>query len=323
MSNKKTYISNPEELSINRLFEVLEILALIESSGKYYKKQNVADSISSLEIENILSTLYENEADWKRRIKTAKKIYNSNAKYSKIDGTKKGSSFTFAKEKTLKDEPIYQALFIIGLSGLVLNNFLNLDFLNQFFQQKHPLSFLLFIQNAIRNKIILSFSYKSDRTKTISLISNIVPVQLTFRDGHWILIVLNIDKNYFVQYLIHCIESCEFYKLDEDDRPFIFKKPILFNIKEFYQNSFGISALRDREVFAIDIWVSTEDKQKIQKRRREGKWTKSTDYYIWTIKTQDPNEVFDYIFKWNGKIKILGPEKIKKLFQSKLKNFLS
>ena len=323
MSNKKTYISNPEELSINRLFEVLEILALIESSGKYYKKQNVADSISSLEIENILSTLYENEADWKRRIKTAKKIYNSNAKYSKIDGSRKGSSFIFAKEKTLKEEPIYQALFIIALSGLVLNDFLNLDFLNQFFQQEFPLSFLLFIQNAIRNKIILSFSYKSDRTKTISLISNIVPVQLTFRDGHWILIVLNIDKNYFVQYLIHCIESCEFYKLDEDDRPLRFKKPILFNINEFYKDSFGISALRDREVFAIDIWVSTEDKQKIQKRRREGKWTKSTDHYIWTIKTQDPNEVFDYIFKWNGKIKILGPEKIKKLFQSKLKNFLS
>ena len=323
MSKKNTYISNPEELSINRLFEVLEILALIESSGKYYKKQNVADSISSLEIENILSTLYENELDWKRRIKTAKKIYNSNAKYSKTDGTKRGSSFIFTKEKTIKDEPIYQALFIIGLSGLVLNNYLNLNFLNQFFQQKYPLSFLLFIQNAIKNKIILSFSYKSDRSKIVSNISNIVPVQLTFRDGHWILIVLNIDKKYFVQYLIHCIESCEFYKLDEDDRPFIFKKPILFNIKEFYQNSFGISALRDREVFAIDIWVSTEDKQKIQKRRREGKWTKSTDYYIWTIKTQDPIEVFDYIFKWNGKIKILGPEKIKKLFQSKLKNFLS
>ena len=79
MSKKKTYISNPEELSISRLFEVLEILALIESSGKYYTKQNTANFISSLEIENILSRLYENEADWKRRIKTAKKIYNSNA----------------------------------------------------------------------------------------------------------------------------------------------------------------------------------------------------------------------------------------------------
>ena len=285
MSKKKTYISNPEELSISRLFEVLEILALIESSGKYYTKQNTANFISSLEIENILSRLYENEADWKRRIKTAKKIYNSNAKYSKIDGSRKGSSFNFTKDKTLKDEPIYRALFIIALSGLVLNNFLNLDFLNQFFQQEYPLSFLLFIQNSIKNKIILSFSYKSDRTKTVSLITKIVPVQLTFRDGHWILIVFNVEKEYFVQYLIHCIESCDFYKLDENSSPLSFKKPIPFNIKEFYQN-------------------------------------KSTDYYIWTIKTQDPNEVFDYIFKWNGKIKILAPENIKKLFLTKLKNFL-
>ena len=143
MSKKKTYISNPEELSISRLFEVLEILALIESSGKYYTKQNTANFISSLEIENILSRLYENEADWKRIIKTAKKIYNSNAKYSKIDGSRKGSSFNFTKDKTLKDEPIYRALFIIALSGLVLNNFLNLDFLNQFFQQEYPFYFLL------------------------------------------------------------------------------------------------------------------------------------------------------------------------------------
>lgn len=75
MKKKITYLSNPEDLSINKLFEVIEILGLFESSGKYFRtKSKVSDSISSLEIENILFELYEKDTDWDRRIKTAKNI---------------------------------------------------------------------------------------------------------------------------------------------------------------------------------------------------------------------------------------------------------
>ena len=323
MKKKITYLSNPEDLSINKLFEVIEILGLFESSGKYFRtKSKVSDSISSLEIENILFELYEKDTDWDRRIKTAKKIYNSKAKFSKVEGNKKGSFINIAKGKELKEEPIYHALFIIGLSSLVLNNSLNLDFLNQFFQQEFPLSFLLFLYHSIKNKTILTLSYKSDRVETISYIKKVVPVKITYRDGHWILIGFSVDNNYFVQYMIHSIKSCNYYELDKDNQPTTYKKQISFNIKEFYQNSFGLSVLRDKDVYTIDILVPFEDKHKIQKRRSEGEWIKNTDNYIWKVKTQDPNEVFDYIFRWNGKLKILSPESMKQLFQNKIRNFL-
>ncbi|MCB1176240.1 MAG: WYL domain-containing protein, partial [Leptospiraceae bacterium] len=306
--------------TVNNLFEVLEILGLIENSGKYFGNTN-KEYISDEEIKDILSKIYNHEKELTRRIKTAKKIYNSKAKYSKIEGNKKGSYINFAEGKILKEEPIYKALFVIGLSHLVLYDSLNLDFLNQFFQQEFPLSFLLFLNYSIKNKIILSMEYESDRTGTLSNIIETVPLKINYRDGHWVLISLDIKNNYPVQYKIHNIISINLFTRNSKN-PIIYDKEINFNLKDFYKNSFGLSSLRDREIIEIEIFVPFGFKEKIQKRRREGEWRSKGNDFIWKIRTQVPDEVFDYIFRWNGNLKILSPKSIKKQFQDKLKKFL-
>jgi hypothetical protein len=323
MTKKNKYKSNPNEISLNHLKEILDVLALIESKGKYFKTDSEDNEhISMKQVEDILSNLYESKADWGRTIKTAKAVYNAHSKFSKLQGNKKGSHFNVVKDYILKDDPAYKALFIVGLASLVLDKSLNIDFLNQFFQQETPLSFLMLLRYSIYKKAILSMEYQSDRYSEPSQILQFVPLTINYRDGHWILVCFTLERKLLVQYLIHNIISIKFFKINHLSLPVTYDKPIIFDIKDFYKNSFGLSVLQDREIHTIEIFVPKEFKPKIQKRRREGEWISFKNDYIWKVNTQDLNEVFDYIFRWNGVIKIHAPNFVKKIFQEKLKKFL-
>ncbi|MCB1190970.1 MAG: hypothetical protein H7A23_18835 [Leptospiraceae bacterium] len=43
---------------------------------------------------------------------------------------------------------------------------------------------------------------------------------------------------------------------------------------------------------------------------------------IWKVYSYNENEVFDYVFRWDGLLKIVSPPKIVEKFQKKLKKFL-
>lgn len=323
MTKKNKYKSNPNEISLNNLKEILDVLALIESKGKYFKRDSEDNEhISMKQVEDILSYLYNSKSDWGRTTKTAKAVFNAHSRFSKLQGNKKGSHFNVVKDCILKEDPVYRALFIVGLASLVLDKSLNIDFLNQFFQQETPLSFLMLLRYSISKKAILSMEYRSDRTQEPSLISQFVPLTINYRDGHWIMVCYTLERQLFVQYLIHNVISIKFFKFNELSLPVTYDKPIKFDLKKFYENSFGLSVLQDREIHEIEIFVPEEFKSKIQKRRKEGEWISLKNDFIWKLKTQDLNEVFDYIFRWNGTIKIYSPDSVKKIFQEKLKKFI-
>ncbi len=323
MTKKNKYKSNPNEISLNNLKEILDVLALVESKGKYFNKANKDNEyISMKQVEDILSNLYDSKSDWGRTTKTAKAIYNAHSKFSKLQGNKKGSHFNVVKDYILKDDPVYRALFIVGLASLVLDKSLNIDFLNQFFQQETPLSFLMLLRYSISQKAILSMEYRSDRSPDPNLISQFVPLTINYRDGHWIMVCFTLERKLFVQYLIHNVISIKFFKINDLSLPVTYNYPIKFDLKDFYKNSFGLSVLQDRETYTIEIFVPKDFKSKIQKRRREGEWISKGEDFLWKVKTQDLNEVFDYIFRWNGAIKIHAPDSVKKIFQEKLKKFL-
>ncbi len=323
MSNNQ-YKKNPKEISLKSLEEILDIISLIESDGIFFGKSK-NENLSAEKISDLLSQLYTTKKlDWSRSIKTAKKIFNSTSEYGKIEGNKKGSFFNLAKNKILKEDKGYKALFVLGLACLVLDDSLNIDFLNQFFQQEFPLSFLMFLRFSIEKKIILSLSYKSDRTNELVLIPKLVPLKINFRDGHWILIGYSIEKNMNFQYLIHNILKVEFYKSKSGNKyEFeLYEKDLNFSLKEFYKNSFGLSVFNSYDFKEVTIQVTKEFKSKVTKRRREGEWIEKKDFFHWKIRTQNLDEIFEYIFRWNGNLKIISPIKAKKEFQKKIKLFL-
>jgi hypothetical protein len=323
MKQKKSYVTSPEQLTVNNLFEVIEIISLIESGGKYFPHLKTKNKkISKKEIEEYMSFLHPDSKDFSRRDKTARKIYNRNSKYSRIQGDKKGSEINLPDGFLLKEDPFYKAIFIIAVSKLVMDDSLNLEVFNQFFHQEFPLSFLLFLHHAISKKYIINIEYESDRAETNNFIRELVPVKINFRDGHWILIAYSIPKNYCIQYKIHNIISVDYFSPNQNKSPIAYSKEIKFNLKDFYKNSFGLSVLQDREVRTIEIFVPNEFYKKVIKRRMDGEWVSQKNGYIWKIKTQSTDEVFEYIFRWNGNLKIIGPQSVLKEFKEKLNKFL-
>ncbi|MCB1190971.1 MAG: WYL domain-containing protein [Leptospiraceae bacterium] len=219
----KKYKDNPQEISLNYLKEILDIIGLIETNGKFYKQKSTLNGkITETEINNILLNIqnFQSKDDWGRTIKTAKKIFNSTCKNFEIKGSRSGTGIQATSKKIKQEEIVkdlgYQTLLILALALMNTNNSLNIDFLNQLLSQKEPLSLILFLNYAIQTKLVITFDYKSNRAENVSTISKFVPVKINFRDGHWLLIGWNVEKTHWNQYLIHSLLKIEPSKNGEE-----------------------------------------------------------------------------------------------------------
>jgi|JI10StandDraft_1071094.scaffolds.fasta_scaffold87922_1 hypothetical protein len=327
----KQYKDNSRDISISYIKEILDILGIIETSGHYYLKENNNEGyITSEKISDILLNIqnFESKEDWSRTIKTAKRIFNSTCKFSEIEGSKKGTYINVIQEKKSKNEltkdPGYQTFLILALAIFHLEGTANLDFLNQITNQKYPLALLLFFHHAISRKMIISFQYKSDRSEHTTDVQKYVPIKINFRDGHWLIIGWDMNENKWKQYLIHSLLDVKIYynSIQEND-PQYFKELPDFDIIAFYSNSFGIAVLDEIEPIEIIIQVPSNKEASVRKRRKEGKWENNGNYSHWIIRSNIPDEVMDYVFKWNGILKIISPQEVVNKFQERLKFFLN
>jgi predicted DNA-binding transcriptional regulator YafY len=172
--------------------------------------------------------------------------------------------------------------------------------------------------------MIISFQYKSDRTELITDIQKYVPVKINFRDGHWLIIGWDMNENKWKQYLIHSLLDVKIcYNSIQENDPLYFKELPDFDIAAFYSNSYGIAVLDDIEPVEIIIQVPSDKVLSVRKRRKEGIWENKGIYTHWIIRSINPDEVMDYVFKWNGILKIISPQEVVNKFQERLKIFLN
>lgn len=321
MTKEKNKVDQLEQIKFDQIEGILQILGLIETRGILFQKDN--PNITQRTIEDFLEKLGSPDGkDNRRQIKNAQNIFNRLSKDFLIDGDRSGTNYKNRKTgeiatKGLREDKAYQTLVVIYLSLLLYQDSLHLDFLAQFLELEHPLDFLTSIQYAIKNKHSISFEYRSDRNNRNSTIDPFLPVKIYFKDNHWF--VIGWDEHYksWNQYLIHSIKNLSLSSIKIEK-----EKTKKFDFKSFRKNSFGTAILNNVPVTQIDIEVPSSIYNAVFKRRKEGKWNKTSEPYIWTVETYDKNEIFDYIFRWNGLLKIKSPKEMKQAFQDKLKKFL-
>ena len=69
------------------------------------------------------------------------------------------------------------------------------------------------------------------------------------------------------------------------------EKDNLFQIENYYKNSFGLSVFIDEKPITINLRVENDIVNQVKKRRKEGEWKKGEDYTIWTVITYSEDEV--------------------------------
>jgi hypothetical protein len=315
--------NNPKNLNIEKLFQVLEILGIYDCKGSFYHKKDSPLTVEHLK--NLLSLIYPEKSDenepFTRSIKNAKTI---------IKEFSKDLQLTKDKGLTLKNHPksnlqknqnsIYQTFLILLLGIGKFYNTINLEIINQLLNLENPLGLIAFLSIAIKQKILIKFAYQSGRKKEITLQDHILPLCLNFRDGHWVVICLDEKKKIVIQYLLHSISELN-SEIENNDLQFS-KSKFKFDINEYYKDSFGLSVFVDAKPIVVKLKVDSDIVKSVQKRRKEGSWETSDDHSIWTVSTYSEDEIFDYIFRWNGKIQILSPESTINKFKEKLKLFL-
>lgn len=318
----------PEKHTLRVLYEMLDILGIIDSEGKYYQNLNNNKKLTQQKIEDILFDIQKTEdaKDRSRLIKDSKKLFNDISKYYRIFGSRAGTKIQ--KKEKLKNapdktkDPGYESILILLLGLLKFKENLHIDFLTQLQSQKDPLGMICFINYAIQEKASVELIYKSDRSGEISHLTGFVPVKFNYRHEHWFLIGWLEKEKIWLQYLFHSIQDIKMeYESGGDDKKINRKIPE-FNIEKFYEKSFGQAVLSEKEAVQIHIKVPKEKKAAIERRRKEGSWHEKEDYYIWKVYTYNENEVFEYIFRWNGILKIESPKEVKERFQEKIKNFI-
>ncbi len=321
MIKEKNKVEQLEQIKFDQIEGILQILGLIETKGILFQRDN--SNITQKTIEDFLEKLGSPDGkDNRRQIKNAQNIFNRLSKDFLIDGDRSGTNYKNRKtseiaKKGLKEDKAYQTLVVIYLSLLLYQDSIHLDFLAQFLELENPIDFLTSIQYAIKNKHSISFEYRSDRNNRNSKIDPFLPVKIYFKDNHWFVVGWDEQYKSWNQYLIHSIKnlSLSTIKIGKD-------KVKSFDFKTFRKNSFGTAILNNVPVTQIDIEVPSSFYNAVSKRRKEGKWNKTSEPYIWTVETYDKNEIFDYIFRWNGLLKIKSPNEMKQAFQEKLKKFL-
>lgn len=324
MSKRSPFQNKAERLTLENLEGVIQILGLIDSKGYFLKGNQIETKIIYDDIQRILDLIEQDSKtkDSTRRIQTAREIFNHASDRIKIGGSKSGTDFkcnqTNISSTQLKKEKIYQLFLTLYLALLSYKNIVQIDFLSQLIESEYPIDLLTCLTFAIKNSYPVRFQYESNRKKETLNIVNFIPVTIYHKDGHWLLVGWDDGAKSWNQYLIHSIQKLNFNDINSLKKSQIPK----FNYNEFRKNSFGIAVMNRQKHYEIEIEVSSEEMKAVKKRRSEGTWKKNGQNWIWTIKTFDPSEVFDYVFKWNGLLKIIGPKDMVAKFREKVMKFL-
>ncbi|MCP5494939.1 MAG: WYL domain-containing protein [Leptospiraceae bacterium] len=312
--------SDPQNLRIKHLLECFYILGIIESKGTYLTQSEENTKLSYTNIAKLLDTLIDDRQkktlDYTRRIKTARSIFNSMSKDFIIKGTAKGVGFekkiTAASHGVLKKDKAYTTLLVIFLSLLYFKNTTHIDFFTQLLEQDFPIHLLTIIHSAIENKLPIQFEYTNQKQETHE-IDNFVPVKIRFKDGHWLLAGWDKQKEEWNQYMIQGIKEPKVHFNRRNSRIPEFK------MEEYLKYSFGHTILDNSEVYKIQIKVPLENLEAVKKRNQEGEWKKKADHCVWTVYAYDPDEVINYVFRWDGCLEIISPEPIRKKFLDRLR----
>jgi hypothetical protein len=326
--------SNPLENKFSGLKEILDVLGMIESGAIYFKpvkalreKKNL---VSNTLLQDVLSRIDQSskteKIDWNRTIRNAKQSYNHNDKDYFIRGDKKGTRFVRTKDNLdfpndLKHSVAYQTYIILQLALMNSRGSLHWDTLHQLLQADYPLAMISFLGVCIEQKIGVHFRYKKDRLQKINEYREIVPGKIIFRDGHWMLLGYENKTKSWKLFLLHSILDLS-PELDSLLQYRVFSNRPDVEPKDFFKNTFSIAVLDDVIPVEIQIKVPQEHVASIKKRRKEGKWEKKENFYLWKVTSYDPEEIFSYIFKWNGILSIYGPEELKEKFKTQLTNLL-
>lgn len=326
--NKKT-VERLEQIKFENMEIILQVLGFIESKGGLFQKKNFKMTRENMdELLDILEPISKkgkknlSEISNKRRqMANALSLFNRLSNSFLIEGDKSGTHFKNRRSGStdqigLREDNAYQAFLVLYLSILLYKGSIYLDILAQFLELDHPIDFLTSIQYFITKKLPVSFSYQSDRNNRTLKVDGFVPIKIYFKDNHWFLVGWDVQYKNWNQYLLHSIKEINpsSKKVDMTGKE--------FSLSEFRTNAFGSAVLNKTKKHTIHISVPASRYNAVRKRRKEGTWDKSSDPYTWSVETFDVNEVSDYIFRWNGILKIKSPESIKKQFQTKLRSFL-
>ncbi|MCP5498224.1 MAG: WYL domain-containing protein [Leptospiraceae bacterium] len=319
----------PHNKNIETFEEYLQIYGLIESKGQYFQKyirKIHPQKITQKNMDDIMMAINNGKIDsYEGRIKDAIPFFNKVNENFMVYGRErpKGCIFinknsTKEESKNLQKDPVYKTFLMSYLSILADKGSVNMNMLRAWEELEFPLAFLTFIDTAIQDKIVIRFEYFSDRKQATSQVERFVPVKLNFQDKYWFLIGRKLDDDIWIQYLLYGIKNVV-PVLDKDGNFEKCKHLPKFDLKKFYENTFGSAMLNYTDPVTITLQIPKGYRNAISKRHNDiGKWV---DDETWEITTCAPNEVIDFVFKWGGHIKILSPDTVIKQFKERLKVF--
>ncbi|HMV45730.1 MAG TPA: WYL domain-containing protein [Leptospiraceae bacterium] len=324
-------VEHLEQIKFEQMETIFQIIGMIESKSALLEKSSKPMTREKMEeylnqIEGTPKIKRKNKEDSypdkRRQIANVRKIFNRLSNKFHIEGNRLGTSFINLRtgsnnQKGLKEDNAYQTLLVIYLSLLLYKGTIHLDFLYQFLELEFPFDFLTSFQYSIHKKINISFHYRSDRNNHDFIVDPFLPVKIYFKDNHWFLVGWDLKYNSWNQYLIHSIK-----KLTLSSKKLDLSKIPNFDFIEYRKSAFAGGVLNNSPIHTVEIEVPLDLYEAVRKRRREGNWEKKENFYIWKLQTYDLNEIFDYIFRWNGRLKIKSPDSVKKEFQTKIRSFL-
>lgn len=307
-------------LSLKSLKKAFSALGFIEFHG--YSEEN-RSKISRNDVMAFIDQLWldsgHDSQDHRRQISNMKEVFEEFFLSHTLQGDRSGYKILANSDgsewpESFKTEPGYAVLCMALIALLEKEQFLHIDMLDQLFFQNAPVGFLTEACLAIRNNHPVSFSY-TNRSKQHAKIENLVPVKIAFRRGHWTLIGAN-EAGTVIQYMIHSIENLT---VNTEVR-----RPVSeFNTNDFFADSFEHAVLENHPVHSIEILVPEELVNAVQKRRTEGSWKLIANDWLWTVHTFDPNEVFAYLTRWQGALKLKGPAEIIEQYREYLQKNLN
>lgn len=327
----------PEKLTLKSLLIELQALGIIESRGMQYKKTasiKERAGITTEEINEILSMImpvlqpdFAPTEDFTRQIKNTKPVFNQSSSAFSIDTDNKRAGYMFRRNRDgagrpedLKFDRAYETFFTLTLALMHLDHSADLDIFTQFRALDFPLASLLFLQYCIHAGKFISFDYQN-RSDKPERIKSLVPVRIVLRNGHWILIGRDTQKHAWIQYMVHSIRNLLGGEECADPIPNL-------DVQQYFGDIWGHAMLLGTEgPTVVQIQVPANLKDRVQKRRSEGSWAKgdSADHLIWEVPVFDLDDLLSYIFRWNGHLKILGPQeailRFKQMLQSHLEQY--
>jgi len=337
MPNKKQERSHPgpDSLKLESLKTVLDIVGIVDGRGQLFsrvvgRKMGNSSGIPKDVIEDVLISMQDAEGrketeDWKRQIDNARRIFTDLSKVHGLAGDRQGYAF-FHKDSgsqagaEIKHDPAYRTLLALTLSFLHMEGHASLDFLTQWMYLKHPLSHAVFLSYAMRAGLVIKFLYDNRKEKPVE-VPAFLPQRIVFRDNHWLLLGWECQNARYNQFMLHSIQDmepaksasgeCRYEKSVED-----------VDLEKFYRYSFGHAVLEGVPSYDVTIYVPANLRAAIQKRRSQGTWHERDNGWHWKVTAFDLDEIFTYIFRWQGNLRILSPAEVVFKFQERCQRLL-